>query len=169
MHVNKDHSITEKRSFITICKLYKKQAISRIMHPLEGEYILYEYGEQDYAGEGWGLALFQMVDGKMIELFNPKDELSFWAEAPELERTIETLMERMRIKGISRVYTVNHTRKWKGIPGEFFSLHEPDTEPDQIELWAEYRAVTHWSTEGRYRELLRENNIELREYDVERE
>lgn len=121
---------------------------------MEGEYIIYEYGTQDYTGEGWALALYKLEGNELQEIYHPVDNES---EPSNIgEQNIEELINVMIKKNIRKVYTVFHLQEFYRIPSNWFSLQEQDTE--EIELWAEYKSI---EKDGYEHQRLKENGIEL--------
>lgn len=124
-------------------------------HPLEGKYIIYKYGLQDYADESWALALYQLNKGKMDSIYflEGGDQMSAIGE-----HNIEELLDLMVRKKIKTVYTVFDVKDFFGIPWDFVSLHEQDKEPEEIELWEEWKCL--YEEDSEYN-LLKEKGIEV--------
>ena len=129
-------------------------------HPLEGKYIIYHYGTQDCVNEGWALALYRLNKGVMREVYHPVDHV---LQASNIgERNIDELIQLMKKKRIKREYSVWHLDDFFGIPAQWISLHEEETEPEEIEYWAEWKHVRRNSDEH---EKLTENDIEVIFYE----
>lgn len=127
-------------------------------HPLEGQYIIYKYGEQDSMDERWALALFQLKKGKMKEVYNPRDHVM---EACVMgEENIEELLQLMEKRGIKKVYSVFHMDDFFGIPANWFSL-EHTTRGKEVEEWAEYESLYRDDEETN---LLKERGIAVEFY-----
>jgi len=128
---------------------------STFTHPLEGQYIIYKYGVQDYADESWALALYQLNNGRMESIYFPDggDQMSGIGE-----RNIEELVGLMVRKEIKTVYSVFHVEDFFGIPWDWRSLHEQDEKPEVIELWEQWEAITEESYEHA---RLKEKGIEV--------
>ena len=99
-------------------------------HPLEGKFIIYEFGAHDYAGEGWALALHQLRNGIMEEIYHPVDHVLQPSDIGK--KNVEELLRLMEERGIKEVYSVFHLDDFFGIPAHWYSLHEPEEKPKQI-------------------------------------
>lgn len=132
-------------------------------HPLEGKYIIYKYGEQDTISEAWALALFRLREGRMENIYHPRDHVM---EASDMgERNIAELLNLMKERGINNVFSVFHLEDFFGIPAHWFSLeHTP--QGDEVEEWAEYASL---HTDDAETNLLRERGITIEFYDARQE
>ena len=129
-------------------------------HPLEGKYIIYNYGHQDHAGEGWALALFQLKNETMREVYHPANHVMQLSDIGDTQTN--ELLELMIQKDIRKVYSVWHIRDFFGIPANWFSLHPSGEEIGEVELWAEYQ---HIEKGGSEHQRLMHNGIEVIFYD----
>jgi len=108
-------------------------------HVLDGEYIIYNYMTQDHADESSALALYRLSNNKMETVYHPADYE--WGASDIGEHSNDKLLELMKARGITRVYSVHHVEDFFGIPAGFISLHEDDEEIDVIDLWAEWDSL----------------------------
>jgi hypothetical protein len=129
-------------------------------HPLEGKYIIYNYGIQDYEDEGWALALFQLKNGYMNEVYHPGNHVL--QQGAIGEQQTEELLELMKKRKIKKVYSVFSLDNFFGIPSTWISLHEPNEKVEEIELWAEWKSIEKESYEHR---ILKEEGIEVIFYE----
>jgi hypothetical protein len=135
-------------------------------HPLEGEYVLYLYGEQDCIGEGWALALYRMKNNRLEQIYHPADHVI--QPSAIGEETNEQLLKLMEKKGIKEVYTVHHLDDFFGIPANWFSLEGilgPKNESEEVECWGEYKSVSRENEEYR---LLQAKGIKVNFYEEPR-
>lgn len=130
------------------------------MHPLDGQHIVYYYGTQDCEDEGWALALYKLDGGRMREIYHPVNHVL--QPSGIGERNVDELIELMKRKRIEKVYSVRHLNDFFGIPAEWISLHEPGEEPEEVELWAEWKQVEEG---GEEHQKLQENGIEVIFYE----
>jgi hypothetical protein len=112
-----------------------------ILHPLEGRYIIYKYGEQDSVDEAWALALFQLKNNKLDEIYHPRDHVF---EACSMGRqNLDELVEVMTKHGIKNVVSVYHRDSFFGIPAKWRSLQSVP-EGESVDEWYEFKPL------GRY-------------------
>ena len=121
---------------------------------------------QDYSDEYWGLALYRFSGEKLHVVFHPADYGSPITDPQIGDVTNNALIEKMKKDGIREVYTPLHSgRDFYGIPGNWISMHELGSEPEEIELWVEWQPVERDSCEYN---LLAENGVTVLFYDHDR-
>jgi len=134
-------------------------------HPLEGKYIIFNYGVQDHADEGWALALYKLINDKLEGIYFPEPANSLGDMSSIGDRNIEELIKLMLERGIKKVYSVFHLDDFFGIPFGFVSLHEPDEEPEEVELWSEWKSL---SKDGYEHNRLKSEGIDVLFWDEAR-
>lgn len=130
-------------------------------HPLEGQFIIYDYHAQDYERESWALALYQLRESNMMAVHHPEDYATQPSEiGREQDEQLLRLMER---ENIMRVYSVRHLDDFFGIPFGSVTLDEIITEEgEEIEYWCEWKPLRK-DSEQHLR--LRERGIEVVFYE----
>ena len=108
--------------------------------PSEGDYVIYHYGLQDDADEGWALALYQMRDGRLRGVFHPGDLHLGDNQSTISGEDDKKLFEFLKETGIEQVYSIFHYEDFCGIRHGCLSMHEGE-DPDEIELWQEWKPI----------------------------
>jgi hypothetical protein len=135
----------------------------KLPHPLEGEYIIYNFGEQDHEDEAWALALYQLKNGIMTEIYHPGNHVDCPSEMGA--RNIEELLRLMEQEKIKKVFSVFHLEDFFGIPSKWFRT-DGKQDSGEVEEWAQYK---HLSRDDDYSRLLKDRGIIVEFYDATNE
>ena len=114
-------------------------------HPFEDEYIIYHCGTRGYEDEGCALALYILGGRRMQEVTMPIDHVMQPSDIGE--RNIDGLLQLIEKNNINKIYFVWHLGDFFWIPPSFISLHESNTELEEIELWSEWKQIENGGSE----------------------
>jgi hypothetical protein len=96
-------------------------------HPLEGQFVVFGYTQQDDPdmGEGSALALFEVRAPRLVEIYHPMSEL--WAEAAGMgRRQLEELLGILQRTSMTTVHSIVHSKdpyqEFMGISYKWFSM-----------------------------------------------